>query len=116
MVVTLSDDEESNHEFDSDQEGKFMAFNVIAVVDAFVEENVESPSDEELFENANLQETYNKLCKNAAKDAINANLSLKKIDILVLEKKNLLVKLFDANELINAIKIENMTSIERLRE
>jgi len=94
MAVTLSDEEESNHEFDSDQEGKFMAFNVIAVVDAFVEENVESPSNEELSENANLQETYNKLCKNATKDAINANLSLKKIDILELEKKKPFSQIF----------------------
>ena len=84
MAVTLSDDEESNHESDSDQEGKFNAFTVIAVVDESIEENVKSPSDKELSENANLQEAYNKLCKNATKDAINADLSLKKIDILEL--------------------------------
>ena len=83
-TVTLSDDEESNHESDSDQEGKFNAFTVIAVVDESIEENVKSPSDKELSENANLQEAYNKLCKNATKDAINADLSLKKIDILEL--------------------------------
>ena len=40
------------------------------------------------------------------------NFFLKKIDTLKLEKKKLLVKLFDANELINAIKIENMTLIK----
>ena len=84
MAVTLSDDEESNHESDSDQEGKFNAFTVIAVVDESIEENVKSPSDKELSENAKLQEAYNKLCKNATKDAINADLSLKKIDILEL--------------------------------
>ena len=37
MAVTLSDDEESNHEFDSDQEGKFMAFIAIALVDESIE-------------------------------------------------------------------------------
>ena len=30
----------------------------------------ENPSDGELFENADLQEAYNKLCKIAAKDAM----------------------------------------------
>ena len=40
------------------------------------------------------------------KDAMNVDLSLKKIDTLELEKKNLLIKLFDANELINVVKIE----------
>ena len=33
---------------------------------------------------------------------------LKKINPLEQEKKNLLLKLFDANELLNSIKIENM--------
>ena len=32
MTVTLSDDEVSNHEFESDQEGNFMAFTATAVV------------------------------------------------------------------------------------
>ena len=53
----------------------------------------------ELFENVDLQEAYNKLCKIAAKDAMNFDLGLKKINTLEQEKKNLLVKLFDANEL-----------------
>ena len=36
------------------------------------------------------------------------DLDLKKIDSLELDKKNLLVKLFDANELLNNVKTENM--------
>ena len=60
-----------------------------------------------------MQEAYNKLCKIAIKDATNANLSLKKYDTLKLEKKNLLVKLFDANELINVVKIGNMNLIKK---
>ena len=60
----------------------------------------ENPSDGELSEDADLQETYNKLCKVATKDAINVELGLKKIESLELEKKNLLVKLFDANDLL----------------
>ena len=38
---------------------------------------------------------------------------MKKIDTLEHEKKNLLVKFFDFNELINAVKIENMSLIEK---
>ena len=91
-----------------------MALTTTAMVDEYVVVD-ESPSYEELSENANLQEAYNKLCKIATKDAMNANLALKKIDTLELEKKNLLVKLFDANELINVIKIKNMTSIEKVK-
>ena len=62
----------------------------------------------ELSEDADLQETYNKLCKVAAKDAMSVDLGLKKIASLELEKKNLLVKLLDANELLNNVKTENM--------
>ena len=40
MVVTLSNDEESYHRSNSDQEGKFMAFIATTVVDD------ESPSNE----------------------------------------------------------------------
>ena len=61
---------------------------------------LKNPSDRELSEDADLQETYNKLCKIAAKDAMNVELGLKKIESLELDKKNLLVKLFDANELL----------------
>ena len=71
-------------------------------------------SDGELFENDDLQEAYNKLCKIAAKDAMNVDLCLKKIGTLKHENKNLLVKLFDANELINVVKIENMSLIENI--
>ena len=31
------------------------------------------------------------------------------------EKKNLLLKLFDVNELLNSIKIENMSLIEKVK-
>ena len=54
-----------------------------------------------------MEEAYNKLCEIASKDAINVDLGSKKIDTLEHEKKNRLVKLFDANELIIAIMIEN---------
>ena len=40
---------------------------------------------------------------------------LKKINTLQREKKNLLLKLFDANELLNSIKIENMTLLEKVK-
>ena len=32
MAITLSDDKVSDHEFESDQEGNFMAFTTITVV------------------------------------------------------------------------------------
>ena len=53
MVVTLSDDEVSNNESGSDEDGNFIAFIAIAVVDesVAVEEN---PSDGELSEDADL--------------------------------------------------------------
>ena len=74
-----------------------MAFTTTTVVgeSIIIEQN---SSDGELFENADLQEAYNMLCKIAAKDAMNVDLRLKKIDTLEHEKKNLLMKLFDANE------------------
>ena len=69
MAITLSDDEVSDHESDSDEDGNFITFKAIVIVNesVVVEEN---PSDGELFENANLQEAYNKLCKVTAKDLI----------------------------------------------
>ena len=108
--VTFNDDEEFGHEFESDQEANFITFTATTVVgeSKIVEEN---PSNGELFENAGLQMAYNKLCKIATKDAMNVDLGLKKIDTLEHEKKNLLVKLFDANELIIAFMIENMSLI-----
>ena len=47
MVVTLSDDEVSDNEFGSDEDGNFIAFTAIAVVDESVAV-VENPSDEKL--------------------------------------------------------------------
>ena len=114
MVVTLSDDEVFYHESESDQEGNFMAFIATAVVSEFeiVNENL---FEGELSEDADLQEVYDKLCKIAVKDVMNVDLGLKKINTLEQEKKNLLVKLFDANELITSVKIENMSLIEKVK-
>ena len=69
MAVTLSDDEVFDHDFESDQEGNFMAFTATIVVSEIETAN-ENPSNGELFENADLQEAYNKLCKIATKDAM----------------------------------------------
>ena len=106
MAVTLSDDEVSDHESRSDEDGNFFAFTAIVVVDEsiLVEEN---PFEGELSECADLQEAFNKLCKVAANDAISVDLGLKKIATLELEKKNLLLNLLDANELVNKVKAEN---------
>ena len=98
MAVTLSDDEVSDDESGCDEDGNFIAFTTTAIVNESVSAE-ENPSDRELSEDVDLQETYNKLCKVAAKDAMNVELGLKKIASLELEKKNLLVKLFDANDL-----------------
>ena len=53
MAITLSDDEVSDHESGSDEDGNFIAFTATAVVDesVVVEEN---HSDGELFESADL--------------------------------------------------------------
>ena len=114
MAITLSDDEVSDNESSSDEDGNFIAFTATAVVDdsIAIEEN---PSDGELSEDADLQEVYNKLYKVAAKDAMSIDLGLKKIASLELEKKNLLVKLFDANELLNNVKTENMFCLIKFR-
>ena len=114
MAVTLSSDEVFNNESGSDEDGNFIAFIATAVVNASVaiEEN---PSDRELSEDIDLQEAYNKLCKVAAKDAMSVDLGLKKIASLELEKKNLLVKLFDANELLNNVKTENMLLLDKVK-
>ena len=50
MAVTLSDDEVFDHEFESGQEGNFMAFTAIAVVGE-IETAYENPIDGELSEN-----------------------------------------------------------------
>ena len=43
------------------------------------------------------------------------DLDLKKIDSLELDKKNLLVKLFDANEPLNNVKTENMLLLDKVK-
>ena len=75
----------------------------------------ENLSDEDLFENADLQEAYNKFCKVAIKDVMNVDLGLKKIASLELDRKNLLLKLFDANELIDKVKTKNMLLLDRIK-
>ena len=62
MAVTFSDDEVSDYESDSDEDRNFIAFTVTAIFDESVVFN-ENPSDGELSENVDLQETYNKFCK-----------------------------------------------------
>ena len=114
MAVTLSDDEISNNESGSDKDGNFIVFTATVVVDesVTVEEN---PFDGALFEYADLQETYNKFCEIAAKDAMSVDLGLKKIASLELNKKNFLVKLFDANKLLNNVKNENMLLLDKVK-
>ena len=114
MVVTLSDDEISDDESGCDEDGNFIDFTATTVVNESVSAE-EDPSDGELSKDADLQEAYNKLCKVAAKDAMNVELGLKKIASLELEKKNLLVKLFDANDLLNNVKTENMLLLEKVK-
>ena len=46
---------------------------------------------------------------------MNVEFSLKKIESLKLDKKNLLVKLFDANELLNNVKTENMLLLDKVK-
>ena len=62
-----------------------------------------------------MQEAYNKLCKVVAKDAMNVDLGLQKIASLELYKKNLLLKLFDANELLDKVKTENMLLLDKVK-
>ena len=114
MAVTLSDDKVSNNESGSDEDGNFISFTATTIVDesVVVEEN---PYDGELSKDADLQKAYNKLCKIAAKDAMSVDLGLKKITSLELDKKNMLVKLFDANKLLNNVKIENMLLLDKVK-
>ena len=114
MAETLSDDEVSDHKSGSDEDGNFIAFTATTIVDenVVVEEN---PYDGELSKNADLQEAYNKFYKIAVKDAMNVYLGLKKFASLELNKKNLLLKLFDANELINKVKTENMVLLDKVK-
>lgn len=69
-----------------------------------------------LLENADLQEAHNKLCKIATKDAMIVYFSLKKIDSLELEKKNLLIKFFDTNELLNVVKVVNIPFLDWVKK
>ena len=69
----------------------------------------------ENFLRADLQETYNKLCKVAAGDAMSVDLGLKKIPSLELDKKNLLLKLFDADELLSNAKTKNMLLLDKVK-
>ena len=112
MVVTLSDDEISNHEFGSNKDGNFMVFTATAIVDESVVVD-ENPSDGELFESADLQEPFNKFCKVTIKVAMNVDIGLKKIASLELDNKNLLLKLFDANKFIDKVKNENMLLLDK---
>ena len=114
MVVTLSDGEVSNNESDCDEDGNFITFTATAIVDESISVE-ENPSDGELSEDADLQEAYNQLCKVAAKDAMNVELGMEKIESLELDKKNLLVKLFDANQLLNNVKTENMLLLNKVK-
>ena len=75
----------------------------------------ENLSDGELSEDVDLQEAYNKLCKVATKDVMNVELGLKKIESFELDKTNLLVKLFDVNELLNNVKTENMLLLDKVK-
>ena len=114
MAVTLSDDGVSDDESGCDKDGNFIAFTATVVVNesVFAEEN---PFDGKLSEDTDLQEAYNKLCKVATKDAMNVELGLKKIDSLELEKKNFLVKLFNANDLLNNVKTKNMLLLDKVK-
>ena len=114
MVVTLSDGEVSNDGSEFDENGNFIAFTATTVVNESISAE-ENPSGGELSADVDLQEVYNKLCKIATKDAMNVELSLKKIESLELDKKNLLVKLFDANELLNNVKTENMLLLDKVK-
>ena len=46
---------------------------------------------------------------------MNVELGLKKIESLELDEKNLLVNLFDVNELLNNVKIENILLLDKVK-
>ena len=46
---------------------------------------------------------------------MNVDLGLKKIASLELDKNNLLLKLFNANELLNKVKTENMLLLDKVK-
>ena len=84
MVVTLSDGEVSNDGLEFDENGNFIAFTATTVVNESISAE-ENPSGGELSADVDLQEAYNKLCKVAAKDAMNVEIGLKKIESLKLD-------------------------------
>ena len=114
MAVTLSDGKVSDDESECDEDGNFIAFTATTIVNESISAE-ENPSNGELSEDADLQEAYNKFCKVAVKDTMNVELSLKKIESLELDKKNLIFKLFDANELLNNVKTENMLLRDKVK-
>ena len=114
MAITLSNDEVSDDESGCDEDGNFIAFTATTVVNESVSAE-ENPFDGEISEDTDLQKAYNKLCKVVAKDTMNVELGLKKIASLKLDKKNLLVNLFDAIELLNNVKTENMLLLENFK-
>ncbi|XP_065617016.1 uncharacterized protein LOC136062171 [Quercus suber] len=114
MAVTLSDNEVSDDEYISDKDGNFITFTATAIINESV--SIEKNTfDRKLSKDANLQEAYNKLCKVATKDAMNVELGLKKIASLELDKNNLFMKLFDANELLNNVKTKNMFLLDKVK-
>ena len=114
MAITHSDGEISDNKSDCDEDGNFIAFTATTIVNESISIE-ENPSNGELSEDADLQEAYNKLYKVAVKDAMNVELGLKKIASLKLEKKILLGKLFNANDLLNNVKTENMFLLEKVK-
>jgi len=62
-----------------------------------------------------MQICWKLICKILVKDAMSVELGLKKINTLKLEKKNLLLKLFDANEPLNFVMIKNMSLLEKVK-
>ena len=62
IAVTLSDGEVSYDESECNKDGNFIAFTATVVVNESISAE-ENPSDGELSEDTDLQETYNKLCK-----------------------------------------------------
>ena len=114
MVVAFSNDEVSDHKSSNDEDGNFITFIATTIVDKSVVVD-ENPFYGELSENIDLQEAYNKFCKVAAKDAMNIDLGLKKFASLELDKKNLLLKFFYANELFDKVKTENMLLLDKVK-
>ncbi|XP_065626361.1 uncharacterized protein LOC136066251 [Quercus suber] len=111
IAVTLSDNEVSDDESGSNEDGNFITFTATAVVSESVSVE-DNPSDVELSKDADLQEAYNKLCKVAAKDAMNVDLDLKKIASFELDKKNLLVKLEQSIKSASS-KLDHMLSVQK---